>query len=246
MSAVSHALMSSYGVFGNDSSTKCLLHFNGTDASTTFTDSNVGGSAHTWTASGDAQIDTAQSKFGGASGLFDGTGDAISTPDSADFDLAAGEFTIDCWVRFNTLPTGLGGAGLARIIASQYTSASRGWIFGSENNGGNYRLYFTYQSGSTFVAVGSTISLSTGVWYHLAVVRDNTATDTLRFFLDGVAAGTNTGIDGLTINNSTHTPIIGGYGSLSDSGFDGWIDEFRLSKSARWTTNFLPSGPYTP
>jgi len=32
---------------GNDSYTKVLLHMDGSDASTTFTDSNAGGSAHT-------------------------------------------------------------------------------------------------------------------------------------------------------------------------------------------------------
>src|SRR5262245_47256258 len=58
---------------GNDTYTKVLLHFNGTDASTTITDDNSGGSAHTWTAAGNAQIDTADYKFGAASGLFDGT-----------------------------------------------------------------------------------------------------------------------------------------------------------------------------
>src|SRR5258708_4302625 len=60
---------------GNDSFTKVLLPYNGADASTTFTDTNSGGSAHTWRAAGNGQIDTADSKFGGASGLFDGTGD---------------------------------------------------------------------------------------------------------------------------------------------------------------------------
>jgi hypothetical protein len=60
---------------GNDSFTKILLHMDGANTSTTFTDSNSGGSAHTWTAAGNAQISTATYKFGGASGLFDGTGD---------------------------------------------------------------------------------------------------------------------------------------------------------------------------
>jgi hypothetical protein len=67
---------------GNDSFTKILLHMDGANTSTTFTDSNSGGSAHTWTAAGNAQISTATYKLGGASGLFDGTGDFITTPDS--------------------------------------------------------------------------------------------------------------------------------------------------------------------
>jgi hypothetical protein len=84
---------------GNDSFTKVLLHFDGLDASTTFTDNNAGGSAHAWRAAGNAQIDTAQFKFGGSSGLFDGSADYVSTPDSSDFTLSSKVFTIECWIR---------------------------------------------------------------------------------------------------------------------------------------------------
>jgi len=48
-----------------------LVHFNGADASTSFPDEKP----NTWTANGNVQVDTAQSVFGGASGLFDGNGD---------------------------------------------------------------------------------------------------------------------------------------------------------------------------
>ena len=71
--------------------TKSLLHFNGADASTTFTDE----SGKAWTASGHAQIDTAQSVFGGASGLFDGTDDYIYAADSDDWNLGTLDFTVD-------------------------------------------------------------------------------------------------------------------------------------------------------
>jgi len=50
--------------------------------STTFTDSSL--SPKTITRYGNAQIDTAQSVFGGAAGLFDGSGDYLTIPDSDD------------------------------------------------------------------------------------------------------------------------------------------------------------------
>jgi hypothetical protein len=62
-----------------DSYTKLLLHMNGADAPTVFTDSSLSG--NTVTVAGNAQIDTAQSKFGGASGLFDGN-DALTLPNN--------------------------------------------------------------------------------------------------------------------------------------------------------------------
>jgi hypothetical protein len=71
-----------------------LLHFNGNDAGVVFTDV-IG---HTFTASGQAQTDTAEKKFGVSSGLFDGT-DYISSANSADWDFGTGDFTIEGWIR---------------------------------------------------------------------------------------------------------------------------------------------------
>ena len=86
-----------------DVNTLLLLHCNGADTSTTFIDSSR--SHKTVTPNGNSQIDTAQSKFGGASSLFDGTGDYLSVPDSEDWNFGTGSFTFDFWVRFNAAPT---------------------------------------------------------------------------------------------------------------------------------------------
>ena len=72
---------------GNDQYTKVLLGFNGADGGTTITDSNIGGSSHTWTAAGNANTDDAQKKFGLTSLACDGTGDWVTTNDHADFNL---------------------------------------------------------------------------------------------------------------------------------------------------------------
>ena len=87
----------------DDSYTKALLHFDGADTSTTITDE----SGKTWTPAGTAQIDTAQYKWT-SSLLLDGNSDYISTPDHDDFNVGSGDFTIDFWVRFNSVP-GAGG-----------------------------------------------------------------------------------------------------------------------------------------
>src|SRR3990167_4294419 len=82
-----------------DSYTKFLAHTDGTDGSTTFTDE----AGIAITANGNAQIDTAQSKFGGASGLLDGTGDYLTTPDSDNYNFGSGDFSVDFQVRFNSV-----------------------------------------------------------------------------------------------------------------------------------------------
>jgi len=113
-----------------DEFTVALLHMNGTDAATAFTDET----GKTWTAQGNAQIDTGQSKFGGASGLFDGTGDYIDTPDSTDWQLDGGAdanlWTIDFWVRFNGDPdaTSRSNGSFIRLIYSRLQSTARNTI----------------------------------------------------------------------------------------------------------------------
>jgi hypothetical protein len=104
----------------DDPQTVLLLHMEGADGSTTFTDAK----GHPFTASGTAKISTAQAKFGGSSGLFDQSA-ALSTPDHADFAFGAGDFTIDLWARISAA----NGAN-AEVFVSQYDAAPQiSWYF---------------------------------------------------------------------------------------------------------------------
>ena len=68
----------------DDAYTKSLLHFNGANNSTTFTDE----SGKTWTPASAAKLSTTAPKLGSASGLFTAaSSDYISTPASADFNF---------------------------------------------------------------------------------------------------------------------------------------------------------------
>src|SRR5690554_3988242 len=90
---------------GNDSFVKLLIHADGSDGSTTFTDDSATG--HTVTTSGSAQVDTAQSKFGGASALFAAGGsDYLAVADHPEFDIGTGDFTVDLWFRINAFTPG--------------------------------------------------------------------------------------------------------------------------------------------
>lgn len=201
-----------------------LLHFDGADASTTFTDV-IG---KTWTAGGNAQIDTAQSKFGGASGLFDGSGDSVSTPDSADFAFGAGDFTIEAWVR---VPNVTG----TKVVACQWGAAGqRSWIMQVVNSS----LQFVASAAGTSpsVTIGTPgASLSSNTWHHLAVTRNGS---TWKAFVDGVAA---TQTASFTMHNSTDGCYIGTQTNGSTSPFNGHIDDLRITKGvARYTSDFTP------
>jgi hypothetical protein len=103
-----------------------LVGFEGVDGSTSFVDESPSG--HTLTAVGNAQVDTAQSRFGASSGLFDGNGDYISVLDSNDFSFGAGDFTIETRVRFNVVQTSM-------FISKYNNSVSPAeWFFGYNGN----------------------------------------------------------------------------------------------------------------
>ncbi len=219
---------------GNDSFTKVLLHCNGTNGSTTFTDSNAGGSAHTWTANGNAQISTATSKFGGASGLFDGTGDYVSTPDHADYTLGSGDWTLDGW--FNVA----GGAGATRFMwgTDDAADTSTNRTIDIKLDTAN-KIQAQAWVASTPTAVQGTTAFAAAGWHHVAFTRNG---NILRLFVDGVQEGGDVAISG-SINDSTATTSLGKLGAFAGVEWNGSLDEWRLSVGiARWTTTFAPPG----
>ena len=190
-----------------------LLHMDGSDGTTTFTNSGTG--SHTMTAVGNAQIDTAQSKFGGASGLFDGDGDWLTTPDHTDFDFSGGIWTISLQVRTPSLATNSG-------------------LFSQENDDNNYtaahiatngHIIFNINSGgSDVVYIETTSALSIDTMYHVEFVENG---DNYYIFVNGVLWASATDTDRPA--NYTGVFYIGNY-AIANNEIEGWIDEFRTMK----------------
>jgi len=217
----------------DDIYTVALLHMNGADAATTFIDE----SGKTWTANGNAQVDTAQSKFGGASALFDGTGDYLTASDSNDWQLDGGSnsnsWTIDFWVRFNDDPS----AGAVGFV-QQRTDNDNWWsVFFSAD-----LLYFSIRSAAVVtVLISNTWNPTMATWYHVAYVK-NGATGYL-MFVNGTQVGS-TQTDTDPMPNFAGGVQVARHTNLSGTNFDlnGWIEELRISKGiARWTANFTPN-----
>lgn len=209
---------------GNDAYTKLLLHCDGADASTTFTDSSS--SARSATVGGSAQIDTAQSKFGGASGLFDGSGDYLEYADSADWDFGADPFTIDMWVRTTTV------SGRQTLAIKSTLAEVTSWALYILN--ANFEFNASANDSSWGIVNAQTFgTISTNTWTHVAVVRDG---NDFKLFQDGDLKTTVTNSGALTANSKVVR--IGAQGTHS---FSGHLDEVRISKGiARWTANFTP------
>ena len=222
---------------GIDSYTKLMLHCDGSNGGTTFTDSSD--SPHTVTPVGALHTDTAVKKFGTASAQFDGGStnvDYLTIPDSTDWDFTASKATIDFWVNLTDLPP----SGITPLI---------GQIVGGTNN---WQIYI-YSTGSIAVGINNvseiqsaTGLISTGTWYHIAVVKTTTANSApFVIYLNGVSVKTGTGA---YFNDSSTNLVIGG-GSNQGGHFDteGYMDEIRISKGiARYTADFtVPSYPYS-
>lgn len=230
---------------GNDANTKVLLHFDGADASVVFTDFNAGGAAHVWTVNGNAQVDTSQSKFGGASLQCDGTGDYITTPDAADLELGNNDWTIDTWFFVDPALAD----GTRAIMAGKHdagiTGATLSWYM-ERNTANRMRVAVGHSAGTTFnldSILNYTATVNTGM-HHMAVVRSGT---TCTLYLDGVPQASTT--LAAALNNNANNMSIGRGGETAGSSWFGWIDEFRLTNgTARWTAAFTPptEAYYTP
>ena len=222
-------LASSVLASGNDGYTVSLLHFNGDDESTTFTDDAAGGT-HSWSATGNAQLDTAKKTFGTASGLFDGSGDYIDSADSADWNFGTGDFTIDFHIILNADESSV-------FISQGNTTPTNTWMLYYEPSGTWLYFYVWDAGGSLIVNMYRDWSPSTDTDYHVALVRYGNA---LKMFVAGSQLGGDEDCTGLTMPDSEGTLRIGDR-HIAGLDLNGWIDEMRVSKGiARWTTEFTP------
>jgi hypothetical protein len=183
---------------------------------------------------GNAQISTAQSKFGGGSMLFDGNGDALFVPPSQNPNFGSGNFTIEFWIYYNSL------TGFQTIISNGYTTTvTNGWVVQTGNGDGKINFYRLVAPSNAFlIAADAGPSISTGVWYHIAIVRNGTTTTIYR---DGTSVGSAT-------DTTEYTATAANFyvGGGSNTGFNnyylnGYIDDLRITKGfARYTANFTP------
>jgi hypothetical protein len=213
---------------GSDPYCMSLLHMNGADTSTTFTDEVAG---KTWTAYNGAQIDTAIKKFGTGSGLFDGVDDYVDTPAHADFNFGTGDFTIE-WQEYRTTTTGY------QCVLSQESSIVTNFgLFNIGYGNGDTTIRVDISAYSAYdVCWGKNLgSVALNTFVHKAISRQG---NTFRCFSNGVL--TDTWTSSISLPASTYPFMIGRSGTWMPY-FTGWIDEVRISKGiCRYTADFTP------
>jgi len=175
-----------------------------------------------FTGLGDAQISTAQSKFGGASLLLDGTGDSVVSNDTYNF--GGDPFTIEMWVR-------------------PANATQDAVFFDSRDSTSNDSIALRQSTDNLLVVRGSgTLFNIDGVfaadtWVHIAVTRGDPFGNTYSVFVDGVEQDS-------TLFGATATAANLHIGSdfNGSNNWEGYIDELRVSDVDRYEgEDFTPA-----
>ena len=195
---------------------------------------------HTITANGDVANTRAQYKVGNSSIKFDGTGDYLSTASSG-MGLT-GDYTIECW--FNTASSTSDNG----IISNKYNNSSFNGNFSLRLNDGGNSNDIAFRPYNGTVAEGGLVTSGTGAWSdntwtHVAVVRSGSGTGNVKMYIGGSLAGTSAGASSSTILGNAGDLNIGRQESASagTNYLNGYMDEIRISSSARYAGTFTPS-----
>ena len=198
------------------SNVSLLLHCDGANGSTTFTDTSP--TPKTVTAVGNAQVSTAQSKYGGASATF-GSSSYLNLPSNSVFDYGTGALTIEAWI---------------------YPTTATGSIYSQRNGGGitfrvlNQKLSFFYGEGTASVTGPTTIALNQ--WHHVALTRSG---NSFQMWLNGVAEGSASAVSASMPAGITPRIAAALYATLE--AFSGFMDDVRITKGvARYSSTFTP------
>lgn len=198
----------------------------GANGGTTFTDVK----GHTFTAGGSARTSTAQKIAGNTSAQFNAGGNAYVDASHADFSLGTSDFTIECYFLLASYPVTTNN----RLLeTAAYNSATPGFLI-------YYDYATTLMAVQLSAALGSARILSNTSpplsWIHYAFVR---AGNTGKQFLNGVMQTTQ--VFDLTGKSFTSTQLrLGQDIGVTVGPWTGYMDEFRFTKSARYTANFTP------
>lgn len=208
----------------------CLLHLDGADGSTTFTDQK----GVVWAPAGNARISTVDPVFGTACYLGDGNNDYIRAT-TAGFAFGTDDFTIEFRVR--QLGNTAAGSASATCILDMRTAEPSDAILLDSRSDGVLRLYV-----NGAYRITSRAGATTGGWHAIALSR---AAGTTRLFVDGAMAGSWSD----ATNYASNTITLGGRFAAVSGDFrslNGRIDEFRVTAGvARYTSAYTPApGPF--
>jgi len=158
-------------------------------------------------------------------------GDVVIDNDQFRF---SSDFTIDTWVRFNTVNQ-------YQSIMAQDESNERYWIFYWRRPSSELTFQVTNGPGVDVIMAKHIWNPDPDTWYHVAVVKHQSE---FILFVNGQTLG-------VPHMNHSSVPDYNGLFFIGNSEqiaaeFHGHMDEIRISDIARWTTDFqVPTDEYT-
>jgi hypothetical protein len=204
------------------SNVQLLLHCDGSDESTTITDSSPYG--HTISVSAAAQLDTAEKKFGTAGLLFpDYYGSIETTVSSA---LGTSDWAFECWVYLDSTTNGhlLFSTNPTNYDERTEVSISSSRTLGVRHYNTDTTAVETYYSSS---------AVSAATWTHIAVTKEGSS---IRAFIAGNLQFTRTNAD---FNDTSADWAIWGWPNTGTNTFH--VDELRATVGqALYTDSFTP------
>jgi len=218
---------------------RILLHMEGANGSTTFTD--VFG--HSITAIGNAQHTTTDPLYGTSSYLGDGSGDWLEISDSADIELGASDFAIEATFKLSGYSISYSGYYVATLVGKAASGAGNlAFYFALSGTASSWdNLYFVANDGSYSVSVPFSFALNTR--YRVAVCRSGS---NLRFFVEGTQVGSTQAISITIANNAIPWSVGGITYTANNYSLPGRIDEVRVTWAPRLVSNYTPSAVAFP
>ena len=185
---------------------------------------------HVVTLKGNVARSATQSKFGGYSAYFDGTGDFLTTPASADFAFGSGDFTIEAWIYPTNSSTEQG------VVTRWSTAATtnEAFFFGIRPGGVLVLLLSStgqYQPANDIATPTGAVTYN--AWNHIACCRSG---GNIYMYVNGLLVKTTT-FSGSVYASTLATSV--GASVNAATPFFGYIDDLRITKGvARYTENF--------
>jgi hypothetical protein len=198
-----------------------LAHFNGTNGSTTFTNSCPRG--NTMTSGGSAVIDTSVSKFDGASLHTVAANSFAVGATNSDYNFSTNPWTVEFWANINTLANTV-------LFDMRDTSNTAAWVptITMPDSLGSIR----YLANGAARITSSTGALSTGTWYFIVACR---AAGVTRLFVNGNQVGSDFTDGNTYVQNQIVLAASGGH----LSGTPGHYDDLRITNGVgRYSSNF--------
>lgn len=227
-----------YG-YAFDRTQNAILNFEGSDGSVIFLDDF----GNTWTNGGaNAEIDTAQFKFGTSSLLLGAGGNEwIQTSDIKG--PGDGSWEKSIWFRINALP----GAGNRGVLFTLLSATTVGIQIGLFNNAGTTRLeWFLSSNNSSHDIVNGGVGTNTvwtlNQWNRIRLVFDALAGNySVYLSLNGAAETQDLTQASTARIHKGGTAFRIGADNGGGNGFNGWVDGFRFIQAATKTTTEIPA-----